>query len=192
MDLASLPTREYLELLSSEKPSPGGGSAAAVCAAVGASLVEMTCRINSKRVKNDHKAESAANVKKMPPIRARLLELSTLDAQAYEKISEHWKNKSPQLESLLADACQVPLEIATLSLDSLRIAAAEIPRTSPQLMSDLLEAGMVLHTAFRSALLHVEVNLKAMKNESFILKTRRRVEDATAQDEHLYAMFKRG
>ena len=192
MDLASLPTRDYLDMLASEKPSPGGGSAAALCAATGAALVEMASRINSKRVKNENKEDSLRNAKKMPPIRKKLLDLMTLDAQAYEKLAEHWKNKSPQLDGLLAEACQVPLDIAGLSLQALEIGATEIPRTSPSLMSDLMEAGAILYNSFQSALLHVEVNLKAMKNESFILKTRRRVADATAQAEHFYEAFRQG
>ena len=84
-DLASLSVREYLAVLSSDHPSPGGGSAAALTGAIGASLVQMTCGINFKRAKNPNKELSAANAQNADRIKRELLKLVTLDAMGAQE-----------------------------------------------------------------------------------------------------------
>lgn len=164
-DLSALSVREYAELLGSDSPSPGGGSAAAAVAALGVSLAEMTCRINAKRGKsNPDPVKSAENAAHLAPLRERLLELVTRDAEVFEAVSKLWKDQTPELEPALEAASAVPLEIASLCVQALAISQTEIYRTSQHLISDLIESAVVLEAAFGAACLNVEINLKAMKN----------------------------
>ena len=188
-DLSRLTVREYTDLLGSDAPSPGGGSAAAFAGAFGGSLVEMVCGINLKRTKNPEPVKSAENLKKAEPLRRALLDLATKDAASYAKIAEHWKSKSPELEKALAEACEVPLEIAGRSVDLLKISQTEIRRTSPQLTGDLIEAVLLLTAAVRSSRLHVEANAQAMKDAAHAGKSRRRMRALLDEAETIAAAF---
>jgi formiminotetrahydrofolate cyclodeaminase len=174
-DLSSLSLKDYAERLGSDAPSPGGGSAAALCAALGAALAEMAARINAKRKSNPDPAASSANAEKLAWLRRRFLELVTLDAAAYAKLSVHWKAKSPELPKALKEASAVPQEIAQLAAEALEIAASETGRTSSHLMSDLAEAGAVLSAALEAAELNVEVNLRAADDPGFAQAARSRM-----------------
>ena len=50
MELAELTTRGFSELLASDAPAPGGGSAAALEGALGAALIAMVCRLTAGKV----------------------------------------------------------------------------------------------------------------------------------------------
>ena len=189
-DLASLSIREYIAVLSSDHPSPGGGSAAALTGAIGASLVQMTCGINFKRAKNLNKELSAANAQKADRIKRELLKLVTLDALVYEKLSVHWKNKSPELQGLLKEACKVPVDIAKLTLEGMGLAVSEKDSTSALLISDLIEASNLLFAAFRSAGLHVDINLKSIEDAAFVGAVRSEWSASVAEARRLHAPFK--
>ena len=49
MELAELTTRGFSELLASDAPAPGGGSAAALEGALGAALIAMVCRLTADK-----------------------------------------------------------------------------------------------------------------------------------------------
>lgn len=189
LDLSRLTINAYADILGSDAPSPGGGSAAAFAGAFGGCLVEMVCGINLKRAKNPEPAQSAENLKNAGPIRRSLIGLATQDAAAYAKIAEYWKSKSPELEQALAEACEVPLEIADRSLELLRIAETEIRRTSAQLAGDLIEAVLLLAAAVRSSRLHVEANAQAMKSASQAAECRRRMKAALDETERIAKSF---
>ena len=175
-DLSALSVREYAELLGSDRPSPGGGSAAALVAALGAGLGEMTCRINAKRKSNTEQAASLSNAEGLARIRKRLVELVTLDAQTYEKLSAHWKAKSPELPAALKEASKVPLEIVRLSFDAIQFGGMEINRTSKHLISDLAESAVVLFAALQAAKFNVEINLRNIDDAAFTGETSKELE----------------
>jgi len=167
MNLCSRSVNEYLRLLGSEKAAPGGGSAAALTGALGVALAEMTCRINSKRKSNPDPAASSSRASRLENLRHRLEELVTKDAECFEAITLHWKEKSPLLQRLLQDAADAPLEIARICGQALEITQSESANTSKHLFSDLVESGVVLFGAIKSANLSVEVNLRLIDDESF-------------------------
>jgi formiminotetrahydrofolate cyclodeaminase len=188
-DLASLPVAEYLSLLSSDDPAPGGGSAAALCGAIGASLVQMICGINAKRAKNPRPDLSLAHAAKAAQIRAELLPLVTDDAKIYEKLSAVWKEKGPGLEAAVKEACQIPIRIGALSVDALQIAESEIENTSQTLSSDLKQAAFILYHIFKSAALHIDGNLKLMTDLAASTKIRGDLSALESKAGRLYGRF---
>ena len=180
-DFAALAVRHYAERLASDEPAPGGGSAAAFTAAFGACLVEMVCGINLKRAKNPDPARSGESRGKAEPLRKKLLEMATLDAECYARLVEHWRTKSPELERALEAAARVPMEIAERSLELLKIAATEIPRTSAALVGDLVEAAILLEAAVRSSRLHVIGNARLMKDVGAASRHRKKIEAIAAE-----------
>jgi formiminotetrahydrofolate cyclodeaminase len=75
------PLEQFLDRLASDEPAPGGGSVAAVTAAMAAGLVAMAARLSAARVDNaDGIAEAADG------IRRRALTLADEDAAAYGRV----------------------------------------------------------------------------------------------------------
>src|SRR5437016_1894031 len=78
---------EFLNDLASASPEPGGGSAAALSGALGASLVAMVCRLTIGR-KNyeDVSADMEKMLARADELRATLLRQINEDAEAYAKV----------------------------------------------------------------------------------------------------------
>jgi len=177
-DFAHLTVHDYIALLGSDEPVPGGGSAAALTGALGSALAEMVARINAHRKKNvQAPSESLKRAKALETIRQKLLELVTDDVKAFRKASELWKAKSEGLGPALREAAQVPLEVCRLTREAIYLAREEMALTSSHLMSDLSEAGIMLQGSFESGALNVEINLRSMNTDSdFIKETRSSIE----------------
>lgn len=182
MDYSKFTVEDFLSQLGSEKSSPGGGSGAALTAATGAALLEMVARINRKReIKKSGERGSrrtTERITEIKKIRQRQTSLITLDAQAFSRLSQAFKEKKQgaTLEKALNHSARVPLEICALSEKALALGILEIPRTSRWLVSDLKEAAYLLETAFHAARLNVEINLKDRKDKKFTARTRRHLE----------------
>ncbi len=163
----------FLDVLGSEAVSPGGGTAAALTAATGLALVEMVTRINSKK----KSAPKSAKILLIKLRRKRLQNIMDEDAAAFLKLSAFYKKKEkgPGYQSALKNAAAVPLEICEISLDGLLWANRECSFTGRWLMSDLVEAAVLLEAAFKSAKLNVEINLKESADKKFVSKIREKI-----------------
>ncbi len=162
---------QFLENLGSVSPSPGGGSAAGLVAATGTALVEMVARINQKRTPDPGAQTRILAAEKL---RRELQTLMEEDAKAFEKISKAFKEnkESAAYQKALETGAAVPLKICKLSAEAIQIGCGEVARTSRWLASDLLEAGILLHAAFQSARLNVEINLRSIQNETIVQEMR--------------------
>ncbi len=189
-NLSVIPLNEYLELLGSDYPAPGGGSAGALCAAIGTALVQMTCGINAKRTKNPNPEQSRRNAEACVRIRQELLPLVTEDAMIYERLSLVWKEKGPALEAVVREACQIPIRIGELSIGALGLAVSELDSTSQTLLSDLKQAAATLYHIFRSTILHIDGNLKLMTDLAAVTKVRGDVAALESKAARLYARFR--
>lgn len=170
--LSKLRVHEFSSLLGSDKPSPGGGAAAALVASLGCALAEMVSRINQKRKSNPDTAQSVKNTLHLERLRKELDGLITEDARAFEAVSRLWKDKTPELQGVLKNAALVPLSIIEKSAEALGIASSEIERTSKHLLSDIAESGILLFNAAKAARFNVEINLRAIEDQAFNQETR--------------------
>lgn len=151
--------KEYSERLSAREPIPGGGSAAALAAALGASLLSMATNYSiGKKKTKAHNAKMKKSLIKSEKIRKRLLELVDLDAQAYLGIVKS-KNKSTGAKNdALKRARQVPLEVCRLCYQAIELAPMLVKEGNPHLVSDVKAAVEMLEAAFNSAMTMVETN----------------------------------
>ncbi len=161
----------FLKYLGSDSATPGGGSAAALTAAVGTALVEMVTRINQKRRPSK---EASRRINFIRKTRLKFARLMTRDANAFNQLKKRLLQKESRsdLNRALKRSAEVPYAICEASVTTLESALKEAPRTSRWLASDLAEAAILLEAACLSGRLNVEINLKGMKNKRFIRKKR--------------------
>ena len=149
----------YLKQLSLRQPAPGGGSAAALVGATGASLICMVARYSQNRQQSKAlESQIAKCLEKAEKIRLRLLTLVDLDAQAYLAVVKAPKNKCPQRAKALKKARAVPLEICRLSYAAIQLTPLLAKKGNSYLLSDVRCAVEMLLAAFHSAMANVEVN----------------------------------
>ena len=173
-NFSKYPLSQFLSVLGSDSPAPGGGSAAALVASLGIALVEMVARINAKR----NAKNSKNRIDTLRRLRMRAENLITQDAKAFMALSRVFKEarKGGKFQQALKVGARVPLEICEFSSQALQIALLEKNRTSRWLASDLVEAALLLEAAFGSGRLNVEINLGQITDKNFVFKIKKRLD----------------
>ena len=157
--LVSHTLKEYVDQLAQKKPAPGGGSALALNAALGVSLIEMVTHYSlgkgkTKRIENRFQK----NLEKTKTLRSRLLELVDLDAKAYENYRKALKKSKAEQKKATRAAAAVPKEICQKCYQAIQLTPLLVEEGNQNLISDLEIAVDMLVTAFNGALLLQEIN----------------------------------
>ena len=174
--LLDLTVREFLEVLGSAAPTPGGGAAAALAGAMGAALVEMTASLTVGRPRFAAvEAEAQAILAEAGGLRRRLMEHVEADARAYEQVmaayrlpkatDEEKARRGEAIQAALVAAAEEPLEAARDCAAVLPLAERSAPILNPQVVSDVRVGAILAHAGLEGAAENVEVNLAMMTDE---------------------------
>lgn len=166
------PVQKYLDDLAARKPAPGGGSAAALAAAIGTSLMSMVASYTvGKRIYKDSEGQIADLLVRVDNHRKDLQVLVDKDVDAYNNLSRGMKEKKldpDALEILYKDATGVPLEICRISSECLKLCELLAQSGNKNLITDTAIAAILLEGAFFSAKFNVYENLKYIKDMEYI------------------------
>jgi formiminotetrahydrofolate cyclodeaminase len=168
--LTDLSIHDFLERLGSSDPVPGGGSAAALAAAMGAALVAMVAELTIGRPAY---AEHEETVRKLRfdavEHRVELLDLAQQDADAYDlvvrarhmpKESEAEKEqRNAALGTAMVAAARAPLRAAVVASEVLDLAERIAPIGNRNAVSDAGVAALLAAAGLRGAVLNVRINL---------------------------------
>lgn len=156
--LIQLSVKDYIIGLSAKEPTPGGGSSAALTAALGVSLIIMASRYSlpkaeTKRISN--RLEKI--IDQMTCIQQRFIELIDLDAQAYADLVK--AKKKPELyKKALRNANAIPKEVIKLTIKAIDAASFLAQHGNPYLLSDVEAGAYHLRAACNSAKAMIEAN----------------------------------
>lgn len=163
--------KAYLDDLAAKKPAPGGGSAAALSAAIGAGLVSMVANYT---VGNPaHKAcrdEIADILVRAENYRMELEALVDEDIEAYGRLSEGLKAPGKDrdgIEALYKEAVVPPFETCKIASECLRLCKTIAGCGNKKLITDVAVAAILLEGAFFSAKFNVYINLKYIKDMEY-------------------------
>jgi formiminotetrahydrofolate cyclodeaminase len=168
----------FAEALASEEPVPGGGAAAAVAAALGASLTSMVVRLSVGRPKYAGHADLHAEaLGRSDAARAAFLELADADAEAYgayraarampHGTEAEGATRAAASRDAARGAAQVPLDVVKACHAQIGLVERLAGRTNRYVASDLEVAALLLDSAARSAAANVRVNLGSIGDEGF-------------------------
>jgi len=168
--LSDLPVHALLERLGSSDPVPGGGSAAALSAAMGAALVAMVAELTIGRPDSSEVVATIAELRAGAlDRRATLLELAEDDATAYDAVVRARrmpKGSEPEraarataLSSAMVAAAEVPLRTAVVAAEVIDLAQRIAPIGNRNAVSDAGVAALLAAAGLRGALLNVRINL---------------------------------
>lgn len=178
MNFEKLTFKELVDALASEAPTPGGGTAAALAGAMGASLAEMVAALT---VAKEKYAASHAAVRPIGEAaartRERLLVLAREDSDSYDAVvAARRLPKETDLERAertrrMAEAnrlaAEVPLRTGREAAGLLALLPELAEKGNPNAASDAGAAALLLEAAVQGALLNVAINLSGAQDAGF-------------------------
>ncbi len=194
--LCDYPGREFLEMLASDAPAPGGGGGAAMAGALAAALSSMVANLTAGKKKfAEHEGEIRLLLEKAETLRNELLDLADKDAEVFGRFMECYKlpKESEKEKELRAAAIReaaklaagVPLEIARGSMSVLDLAGRLAVIGNPGVITDAAVSALLARAALRSADYNVRINLKLTHDEKFNLAAEKEL--ASLQEQALAA-----
>jgi len=179
---------EFSKETASSQPVPGGGSIAAYSGALAAALSEMVANLTvGKKNYKDVEEEMKLIVDKAEMIRTNMLDNIEKDCEAFDKVmvgfklpkssEEEKEYRKKTIQKGLIIAAEVPLEIAKEAFEIMPLAEIVVEKGNKNAVTDGLVSAMLARTAVLSALLNVKINLNSIKDEDYVDKTRKVVEN---------------
>ena len=171
MDMTMANCREFVSVLASDAPAPGGGGAAALVGAIGTALGNMVGSLTvGKKKYADVQDEILALKAKCDDLQKQLLDQVEADeinilplAKAYG-IPKDDPNRDAVMEEATLIACSTPIKIMELcceAIDCIKIFAEKGSRLA---VSDAGCGAVVCKAALQAASLNVFINTKTLKN----------------------------
>ena len=171
MDMTLANCREFVSVLASDAPAPGGGGAAALVGAIGTALANMDGSLTvGKKKYADVQDEIIALKAKCDALQTELLNQVEADevnflplAKAYG-IPKDDPNRDAIMEEATLIACSTPMKIMELcceAIDYIEVFAAKGSRLA---VSDAGCGAVICKAALQAASLNVFINTKTLKN----------------------------
>lgn len=179
MNLTDLQMEEFIRLLGSDAPAPGGGSAAALTGAIGVCLTKMVASLTLGREKyREYDELMLETLNQTEKLKEKLYLAIDQDTEAFNGVSAVFKmpKETEQEKSLRKVAMQmalkratiVPYEIMTYALEALILTYHALGKSNTNAISDLGVASLTLKAAVQGAWLNVLINLRGITDEEFV------------------------
>lgn len=166
--------RDFSDDLASDRPVPGGGSAAAYAGALGAALCAMVERIAARKAAEP----KTAVIDELDALRTAFLRLVDEDSVAFAGVSRAMKMprgtddekrvRKDRLQAGLASAARVPLEVARTARRLLEVCERSMGDAAPMTVSDVGVGALMAETALRGAAFNVMINLASLDDHALV------------------------
>lgn len=162
---------EFVSLLASDAPAPGGGGAAALVGALGAALGHMVGALTvGKQKYAEVEREMRALMAQCEQLQAELLDQVQADEEGFLPLAQAYgipredPGRAGTLERAAVTACEAPLRICALCCEGIEAAGLLAEKGSRLAVSDAGCAAALLRGALESAAMNVFINTRTMKD----------------------------
>jgi len=178
---------EFIDVLASKAPVPGGGGAAAMGGAIGMALSNMVGNLTvGKKKFADVEPEVKQLLEKGYNVISELKTLVDKDAEVFEPLSKAYglpKNtpeeirfKEETMERCSITACSVPLEIMRKAFEGIKIHQRMGQIGTMLAISDVGCGVVFMKAALISGKLNLIINLNTIKDQNFIQSTKKEMD----------------
>ena len=188
MKLTERSVADLLAAFRSSEPTPGGGSAAALVGAVGASLLAMVAGLPKPQATADDDVESLRRAgERCTDLALQLERLVNKDTEAYDLVvgayrmpkatDEEKAARSAGIQAALKAATEAPLDVMRRCAEALPMAEPIGRMGNANASSDVQVAIGLLRAGLAGAEANVAINLGSVKDEAYVRRVR---DEATA------------
>ena len=203
MKLQDLTLKQFLERTAANEAVPGGGSSAALSAAIATALTEMMANLTIGKKKYAAVEERMKQIAaEMSANRAHLVNDIDRDADAYRLVMDAYRQpKITEAEIALRDekieeatkiASLIPMEVAERAFNLLDTMLEVLETGNRNAATDGLVGMMTCRTAIMGALFNVRTNLGGIHDTAFVAEMREkcdRMEKETRDKEQQAIQF---
>ena len=173
MKLVEMQINDFIAVLGSDTPAPGGGSASALAAAQGIALTKMVTELTiGKKKYAEFEDEIELLQKKAKSLQEGLLRAIDEDTEAFNQVSAVF-GLPKAMQSALKGAAVTPFSMMEKIVDALKVTQAAVGKSNTNAASDLGVAALNLKAALQGAWLNVLINLASIKDEMFVRQYRK-------------------
>jgi len=166
----------WLDELASSAPAPGGGAVAALHVATAAGLVEMVTNLtigNPRYAEHEPTMIEARDT--AGAVRAEAIRLADDDARAFTAVTDAYKlprasddekaARTAAIQRALLGAADVPVRTAHAATTVLDLAERILPGANVNVLSDVAVAASSARAGLEAAIINIEINRVAIKDE---------------------------
>lgn len=176
MKLIDLKMSEYLDILFSDAPAPGGGSVSALAGAQAAAMMGMVANLTiGKKKYADWEEDCKAAKIKAEDLYRKFAEAIDKDTAAYSLVAAAYKMpketdeekaaRSKAIADATVGATEVPFEVMKMADEGFDVIQELLGKSNPNAVSDLGVAVLNLMSCMKGAWLNVKINLPGLKDE---------------------------
>jgi len=179
--LVDMTLRDLIDEVSRETPAPGGGSIAAAAGSMGAALSSMVANLTQGKAGSEEIDEQMTeNAEKAQKIKDALLLAVDEDTNAFngymaavrlpKKTDEEKTYRFEEMEKGLKEAVDVPFQTAMMSFGAIETAKISAEMGNVNSITDAAVGAQIAYAGVRGGILNVLINLKDIRDESFVKK----------------------
>ena len=168
--------KSYLDELSSNSPTPGGGNVAAFCGVLASSLGEMVCNLSIGKKKYADFENEAIDIKnKLESYKEEFISLSKKDNEAFNKVMEAFKlpkesdeqkaERREAIQTATLGAAEIPHQVINTCNEVIPLLEIVAEKGNQNSVSDAGVAASLISTAAQGAYLNVVINCSGLSNQ---------------------------
>ncbi len=191
----------WLQELADRTPTPGGGGAAGLTAAISAALMGMVTAYTTGEKWQDRQARMTELNAEAAELRAAALALVGEDEAAFAAVGAAYRmprgtdaeksERALAIQVALVEAAQPPAGVARVARRLVDIAGELVQSGNPNVVSDVGVASAAARAALQAAVLNIEINLRQITDPQVGMDLRAEVAAATEYIERADAVTER-
>lgn len=187
MKLIDSTVNDFLAAVRSPDPTPGGGSAAALAGALGASLLAMVAGLPKSRAATEADVERLRTAgERCTALAGELTALIDRDSAAYDLVLAAYKRpkgtddekaaRSAAIQEAMREAIAAPLDVMRACAAATEHGPAIRELGLASASSDVQVGVALLRAGLQGARLNVETNLESVKDAGYVAKVREEID----------------
>lgn len=179
--------KDYMDVLSSDQPAPGGGSVSAVSGALGVSIMQMVASLSiGKKGLEDHQEAIKNLFDKADVYKEFFIKAIDEDSKCYPKVisayrlpkdtDEEKEIRTEEIQKAYKYATEIPFSIGQKAHEFIDLLDDLIDISNKNIITDAYVSASQLDTCVDGALINARINLKYIKDKDFVDEKTEKIE----------------
>ena len=193
--------KDFVDDLASSSPAPGGGAAGAYAAAIAAALTSMVANLTVNKKKYlDYQGTMEEIISYTKIMQLDLMDLISEDIAVFNEVMKAYKlpkstdeekaERKAKIQEALKKATETPMRLCEITKNLFQYIESAAKYGNKNAVSDAASANELAYATFNIGLYNVMINLNSIKDEKFVEKNKKIVDEYKAYVEENYKKIK--